>query len=233
MKPIIAITTDFERTPDDPRARGMLKIRANYADRVVEAGGVPILVPYMADADVIARTVHGWLIPGGDDIDARHFGEENHPAVKPIEDERYNAEAALYKAIPPEMPVLGICYGCQFLNVQAGGSLVQHLPDVTPVAHTEGSAQSYLLEADSRLAQIVGVAKVEGKSYHHQAVSRVGRGLRVVARHEDGTIEALESMERPWMFAVQWHPERTPEDEATQRLFRAFVEAARRYAESR
>lgn len=233
MKPIIAITTDFERTPDDPRARGMLKIRANYADRVVEAGGVPILVPYMADVEVIARTVHGWLIPGGDDIDARHFGEENHSAVTPIEDERYDAEAALYRAIPAEMPVLGICYGCQFLNVQAGGSLIQHLPDVTEVVHTKGPTQRYDLDPESRLADLVGTPVVEGKSYHHQAVNRVGQGLRVVGRHEDGTIEALESSERPWLFAVQWHPERTPEDEATQRLFRAFVDAARRYAESR
>lgn len=72
-------------------------------------------------------------------------------------------------------------------------------------------------------------SEVTGRSYHHQAVGRVGDGLRVVARHADGTVEALEATDRPWLIGVQWHPERTPEDAATQNLFREFVAAAARY----
>lgn len=234
MKPVIGITVECKHNPEDERSRGDFKLNWNYAEMVAEAGGIPLVIPPMADMKEVAPLLDGWLIPGGDDIDAARFGEENHPKVSLQDPARYESEAALWKEISPEMPVLGICYGCQFINVIRGGSLVQHLPDVVHhEAHSGGTLQTYSLEADSRTAQILGTSTPQGKSYHHQGVGRIGEGLRVTGSHEDGTVEALEATDRSWLIGVQWHPERTPNDDATKRLFTSFIEAAANFKKSK
>lgn len=130
--------------------------------------------------------------------------------------------------------MLGICYGCQVVNVLRGGSLDQHLPDgLGHDEHTGGTMQKYVVNVDSRLSQSTETAVIEGKSYHHQAVGRLGEGLWVTAKSEDGTVEAIEANDRPWLVGVQWHPERTPDDPATQRLFKRFVQAAAEYRATR
>lgn len=229
MSPIIGITVDSKQDPD-PRTRGTLSLNWNYAQAIADAGGIPVLIPPMADMKQIAQMIDGWLIPGGDDIDACRFGEENHPEVRLQDPARYDGESRLYAEVDSDLPVFGICYGCQFLNVERGGSLVQHLPDVVGhESHSGGTLQEYSIE-ESRLSDATGTTRIEGKSYHHQAVKSAGQGLRVVAKSDDGTIEAVEATDRPWMIGVQWHPERTLEDEATQRLFKDFIEAARAYS---
>jgi len=226
-KPIIGITTESTRDEDDPRTRGKIHLNWNYFSIVNRFGGVPIIIPPETDLDVVARLIDGWLIPGGLDLDAKHFFEVNHPAVKLQDPSRWELESALYAKIPEEMPVLGICYGCQFLNVVRRGSLEQHLPDRTGHDdHGRGSLQTYHVIQDSLLGQAAGVQAISGKSYHHQAVANVGKGLKVTARHEDGTVEAIEATDRPWEVAVQWHPERTPDDPATIGLFAEFIRQA-------
>lgn len=233
MKPFIGITVDVSRNPDDARTGGKLTLNWNYAEAVAEAGGVPLLIPPMADMSMLAAIIDGWLIPGGDDIDASRFGEENHPKVELQDPARYEGEAALLKHLDKDVPVLGICYGCQFLNVARGGSLIQHLPDVVEhELHTGGTLQEYDL-ADSQLKDIAGTKRMSGKSYHHQAIKELGDNLRIVARADDGTVEAIEAVDRPWLIGVQWHPERTLNDEATRRLFTSFVDEARAHAERR
>ncbi len=231
MKPIIGISVDCEKDPADERTRGKLTLNWNYAQAVSDAGGVPILIPPTADMEVVSSLIHGFLIPGGNDIDASRWGEANHPKAVLQDPTRYEAEAALLAILDKDVPVLGICYGAQFLNVNFGGTLVQHLPDVVGhETHAGGTLQEYELEPHSRLAEAMGGTKVQGKSYHHQAVGEPGENLRVVARNQDGTVEAVESTDRPWLIGVQWHPERTSADPATAKLFRDFVDAARRYA---
>ncbi len=233
-KPIIGITVECKSLPEDARTRGSFSLNWNYAQAISEAGGVPIVIPPTADPEAVAPLLDGWLIPGGNDIDAREFGEANHAMVELQDPARFALEKALLAQIDPNLPVFGICYGCQFLNVARGGTLEQHLPDrVGDDRHTGGTLADYCLEGDSRLAEIVGASAMKGKSYHHQAVARLGQGLRTSAAHTDGTIEAIEANDRPWMIGVQWHPERTLEDPATQRLFRAFVEAAAAYRAER
>lgn len=229
-KPIIGITVECRSDPGDARTRGNFSLNWNYAQAIAEAGGVPIVIPPTADPDAIASLIDGWLIPGGNDIDAAQFGEENHPEVELQDPARFAVEAALMQRVPPDLPVFGICYGCQFLNVIRGGSLEQHIPDRTGgTYHSGGTLDRNEVEIDSLLAQTAGSTQIEGKSYHHQAVARLGEGLKSVARHADGTIEAIEATDRPWMLGVQWHPERTLEDPATRNLFEGFVAAAATY----
>jgi putative glutamine amidotransferase len=229
MKPLIGITVNAKEDPAD-KGGGKLWLNWNYAQVIAASGGIPLLIPPQADMAELAQVLDGWLIPGGHDIDASHFGEENHPTVDPIEEERFQAESKLYQTLPTETPVLGICYGCQFINVQRGGKLIQHIPDHVGTEHEGGAPQQYRLKAGSKLQHIVGTEVASGKSYHHQAVGALGQGLTVVAEHEDGMVEAVEATDRPWMVGVQWHPERTFSDPESKNLFEAFIAAAKNYA---
>ncbi len=234
MKPLIGITVDALPDPNDNRTRGKLTLNWNYAQAVADAGGVPLLIPPQADTTAIAGLIDGLLIPGGNDIDASNWGETNHPSVTTIAPERFAVEQALYQAVPPALPILGICYCCQFINVMQGGSLIQHLPD--SVGHEDdqrGNLQRVSLDPCSQASEALGATVVTGESWHHQAIRDLGRDLRVVGKNQDGTVEAIESTSRPWMLGVQWHPERTSDSAETQRLFRQFVEAATEYRRSR
>lgn len=234
MKPIIGISADSSHDPEDARTFGKLELNWNYAQAVAAAGGVPLIIPPMADMKVVSALIDGWLIPGGDDIDACNFGQENHPEANLQDPARFAGEKALYQHVPKEMPVLGICYGCQMLNVVRGGDLIQHLPDVEgSVTHTGGVLQEYKVEPSSKFAGVIGTPGPAGKSYHHQAIDKTGKDLRVVARNEDSTIEAVEATDRPWLIGVQWHPERTLQNADSRSLFENFVAAAGRYAETK
>lgn len=233
-KPIIGITVECKSDPADVRTRGNFSLNWNYAQAIAEAGGVPIVIPPTADPATIADLIDGWLIPGGDDIDAAHFGETNHPKVELQDPARFAIEKEIFARIDPAMPVFGICYGCQFLNVARGGTLEQHLPDrVGGDHHTGGTLGPNAIAPESLLAAAAQTDRIVGKSYHHQAVGAVGEGLKAVAHHADGTIEAVEATDRPWMIGVQWHPERTLEDPATRRLFESFVAAAAQFRRQR
>lgn len=227
-KPIIGITVESKHDPSDERSLGSMALNWNYAKAIADAGGVPLVIPPHADASSVAPLLDGWLIPGGLDIDASRFGQANHPEVELQDPARFESEAALFEKTRSDMPILGICYGCQFINVVRGGTLHQHIPDILngETYHSGGTLAKYAIEPDSKLSEYAGTEQMSGKSYHHQAIDKVGRGLTVVATHEDGTIEAVEATDRPWMIGVQWHPERTLGDHATLRLFDAFVTAA-------
>lgn len=235
MKPLIGITVDVTFEPENARSRGALKLNYNYAEEVAKAGGNPILITPLTDIAQIAQLLDGWLIPGGADMDAAQFGEENHPTVELQDPKRFEMEDRLYQSIAHDLPVLGICYGCQFLNVKRGGSLIQHVPDrVGHDQHSGGTLQLYKIEEDSKLFASVGqLNKTTGASYHHQAVGRVGSHLQTSAFAEDGIIEAIEDPAHPFFIGVQWHPERTPNEEATRSLFSSFIQAAISYRKSK
>jgi len=171
------------------------------------------------------------LIPGGDDIDAAVYGEENHPQADLQDSRRFDFEAAFYPLLPPTMPILGICYGCQLVNVLRGGNLIQHLPDeLGHDEHHDGQWTRSHIDPASKLGRLTG-PEISGRCYHHQAIGRLGSDLVVTGRSEDGVIEAIEATDRPWLIAVQWHPERSRSLDPNDRLIREFVDAARRYAQ--
>jgi putative glutamine amidotransferase len=176
----------------------------------------------------------GLIFSGGGDIDPALYHSPGHPTVYLVDPERDTFELALAKAaLMIDIPILGICRGMQVLNVATGGDLVLHVPDRygdrllhrldhprRPIEHT------VQIEAGSRLAALVSAEDIDVVSWHHQAVQAIASDWQVVAHAADGLIEAMEHKQHPWMIAVQWHPELSPNDSVHQRLFQAFVTAA-------
>ncbi|MBV6459757.1 MAG: putative glutamine amidotransferase [Fimbriimonadaceae bacterium] len=235
MRPLIGITAIPTSDPADPRGGGNFSLYWNYPEAVAKAGGVPVILPCHADPATVMSLIDGWLIPGGIDMDASHYGEENHPACELQDPSRIAYERRLWEAMPTGLPVLGICYGAQFINVLHGGGLEQHIPDRKETAdHVSGAMQTYGVEPGSRLAHILGSDRAEGRSFHHQAIDhRIGSGLRAVAWHEDSTVEAIEGTGDRWIIGLQWHPERSMGSPTSDRIFDAFVVAAARYQEAK
>jgi putative glutamine amidotransferase len=220
-----------------------------YERAVKLVGGEAVRVGLNQTAEEIQKVMDacdGVLLPGSKaDVDPARFHAARSPHTAAADPQRDAVDDLLLEnAYRERKPVLGICYGLQSLNVYSAGSLIQHIPDFLPekarakVDHEAGSkvavAHSVNIEPGSRLAEIVngnshGPVVVPVNSSHHQAAERIGDGLRVVARcSEDGIIEALEGTAPDhFVLAVQWHPERSVDDDAASRaIFRAFVEAA-------
>jgi putative glutamine amidotransferase len=184
--------------------------------------------------DETLATVHGMLFPGGADLDPELYDQEPHDETFGVDVERDQAELTLLEeALARDMPVLAVCRGSQVLNVARGGDLQQHLPDVLGDErhkHTPGTFADHdvTIEEGTRLAALVG-ERTPVKSHHHQGFGRIGEGLRVAARAEDGTIEAVEDPELRFAVGVLWHPE-AGED---MKLFEELVRNAGIYRESR
>ena len=157
------------------------------------------------------------LLLTGDDVDPSCYGEHPSHDIGGVDTERDVAEIELaHQAVERALPVLGICRGCQVLNVALGGTLVQHLPDVTTQAHLLAEQRGVPVHEveiadDSLLRKLAGVRRLEVNRIHHQAVERPAPGLRPVAWAGDRTIEALELSGRP-VLGIQWRPENLLDD---------------------
>jgi putative glutamine amidotransferase len=187
------------------------------------------------EAVAVLGRFDGILLPGGGDVIPERYGapraEQTYGTI-PLRDE---FEFALCNAaLELSLPVLAICRGTQVLNVALGGTLAQHITDEFPGHGTPGveggqHVHEISINAGTRTGTAMGVARARCSCHHHQAVDRVGHGLTVTARGDDGIVEALELDGPTWVTAVQWHPEDTAADDpAQQGLFDAFVASARR-----
>jgi putative glutamine amidotransferase len=210
---------------------------AAYVEAVRRAGGVPLLLPPGEDhPERVLEVVDGLILAGGGDVDPAHYGGENHPTLYMVDPERDRFELRLARAaVDHRLPVLGICRGCQVLNVAWGGDLVPHLPeeDSAPVRHRlpprVPTDHSVRVDPASRLAAVLGQFELPVRSWHHQAVRRVAPGWRAVAWAPDGTVEAVEWQQEPWAVGVQWHPELTQDQAPHRRLFEELVRTAREH----
>ena len=231
MKPLIGITCRLAVQENGDR---WYYLQKEYSEAVAAAGGIPVQIPLLAGtpyAGDIARRLDAIVLSGSDsDIDPARYGAERHPKVTRVYHERDALDADLVRyARETRTPLLGICYGCQALNVEMGGSLVQHLE--TGFNHTDREARHPVaVEAGTVLARVGGAGEHRVNTSHHQALDRVASGLRIAARAHDGTIEAVETVETDrFLLAVQWHPERIwQESEISRRLFEELVQAAAR-----
>jgi len=214
-------------------------INQSYVRALTAAGCAPVLIPILDDEDrlrAIYERLDGIVFPGGADVAPEEYGEEPIDNVNIIESPRDRAELTLARwAFADDLPTLGICRGQQLLNVALGGTLYQDLrhQGVTTVEHSDadGRARTALLhrvrlDPGSRLAQLIDETSVEVNSLHHQAVKAIAPPLRVTGKSEDGVIESLESDERRFLIAVQWHPEEIDDLPWVQRLFAGFARAA-------
>lgn len=226
-RPLIGVTTYVERASWGHWDAEAALVPYDYVRAVERAGGRAVLVPPDDDGvDEVLDALDGLIFSGGNDLEPEGYGADAHPATVGTNPERDRGELALLKAaLDRDLPVLAICRGFQVLNVARGGDIVQHLPEV--VGHEEhrevvGEFSEHAVRVDpsSRIREVDGAVK----SHHHQALGRVGEGLREVAWADDGTVEGLEDPDKPFVVGVLWHPE-AGED---QRLFEQLVEAARR-----
>jgi len=244
MKPRIAIPLPNSKRPDY-----VLRALPQYERAVRAAGGEPVVIDVRGTNTEIAQAVKlcdGVLLPGSPaDVDPEKYGAQRHPKTASADPRRDNAdELLLQDAYNMRKPVFGICYGLQSLNVWRTGTLDQELPE--GINHEAGKTvprvHNVQLDPRSKLAAILRDAnalpgdelKVPVNSNHHQAPDVPGDGLRLVAWcPEDGVKEALEGAATDhFVLGVQWHPERTYEDDAASRaLFRAFVKAAAEWHE--
>lgn len=238
--PVIGLTTYLERAK-----QGVWDVRASflpeqYLEGVTASGGAAVLLPPQARPDAAVEVVldglDGLVLTGGLDVQPELYGAERHPLTDPARPDRDAWELALLRGARKRgMPVFGICRGLQLINVALGGTLHQHLPEAlgTERYRIGGGVfaeNTVLVEGGTRLAGLVGAGGLTVHSYHHQGVDRVGDGLVVTARTDDGLVQAFETPDASYLVAVQWHPE---ENSADRRLFAGLVAAASAYAESR
>ncbi len=242
MIPLIGLTTYVAdvRWSSWERRSGVLP--QSYFELTAAAGGRPLLLPPPSTApdgpetgaDEVVAVLDGLVLTGGGDVDPEAYGEEPVPEVSGVNDVRDASERALLAAaLRADLPVLAICRGCQILNVELGGTLHQHLPDVVGhMAHRTAPLVFGDVEvetvAGSKAADVFGPRPVVLCS-HHQAVAGLGRGLVQTAATDDGVIEAVELPDARFVLGVQWHPE----EQGDRRPFDALVRAAKEYAAGR
>ena len=247
-----AIMADMHQTFPVAQRRPVIGITGNYGDltcklgegyykQVVAAGGVPLIIPPVADAAVltsIMEKVDAVLLSGGADINPLYQGEDPIPQLGGINSERDLPELLLARmAFHRQLPMLGICRGIQTLAMALGGKVAQHIS--TNIKHSQDAdrsepTHSISIEKDSALYNIYSGNQsptLYVNSFHHQAVSEPGEHFRVVAKANDGVIEAIENAEFKPILGVQWHPECMGESGLP--LFRWLVDEAEKFQKAK
>ena len=207
-KPVIGLTGNYGELA--------CKLNEGYYKSIWRAGGVPVIIPPIADTDVLINTlehIDGLLLTGGADFNPLYAGEEPSPRLGGINAERDLPELLIAQlAYNRQIPMLGICRGIQTLAMALGGKVQQDISDVAQIRHSQDAdrsepTHSVTIEPDSTLFNIYNKEKLFVNSFHHQAVCDPGERFRVTARSADDIIEAIESREYKSIIGVQWHPE--------------------------
>jgi len=230
VKPLIGLTSYREQASWGVWNQPADLLPVMYADAIVRAGGVPVVLPPATDdpdaAAAVVRRLDGLVVSGGADVEPASYGEKPHEKTVIWRPDRDAWELALLtSAAAQNLPTLGVCRGMQVMAVAAGGTLDQHTPDLvgheehSPGADAFGDIEVSVAE-DSMLHTILGPA-VTVRCHHHQSV-RSHPGYAGSASAADGTLEAIEAEGTRFCLGVQWHPEAGRD----QRLFDALVRAA-------
>ena len=229
-QPLILLTAGLEPTQ---KQIPQLHLYQNYAEAVVQAGGLAVLVcsGQRESLAELSQRAQGLFLTGGEDLDPQRYGQKNTGLCSPPDLWRDSLEWSLcWQFVRQKKPVFGVCRGMQMINVFFGGTLTQDLQKDRGLAHPYHSIHSVECIEGSQLEQLFGASFLVN-SYHHQAVQTLGAGLISIAATQNGDIvEALEHKTLP-VLGVQWHPERMTGDQRMDRegpdmgcLFQRFVQ---------
>ena len=230
-RPIVAISVELLEAPYYEGNKRCQLFHA-YLDCIRDAGLTPMLLPPdSSDTElaILLKQVHGVLLTGGDDIDLTLInGPKPLNVCKPIPHAQQKGVFSLIEyATMNQMPLLGICLGMQMIGVYHGGELIQHLEQHKK--HSAGLPHNVKITKAGKLETIMGTRDFEVLSYHHQGLATLKSPIDVVGYATDGTIEAIEHTEHPFMVGVQWHPEKTPQSLSSKLLFNGFATAVKQY----
>ena len=232
MKPLIGVMGII----DDDKT---LTLGFTYVDCIEKSGGVPVVFPYVSNdetMDEFVRLCDGFCFSGGKDVEPNRYGERVKDGCGIIHKHRDELEFKVFKkALSAQKPILGICRGAQVVNVALGGSLYQDIPTECPsrIAHRQTQAKTEPSHAinvveNTPLHALTGKLRIDGNSFHHQAIQNLGNGLAVMATADDGIIEAIYSLRERYIRAYQWHPERLYAfGEDNKKIFDDFIENCR------
>jgi len=237
-KPLIGINSDLNDSGKGHLYRHpYLFVYTNYFDAITQAGGIPVLLPFLEDDDDVVEMISrldGLLLIGClGDIDPKIYQGQRAEAENLMPERRQNFDLKLIKRAMTDkkLPVLGICSGIQLLNVACGGSLHQDITDCgknskkhMQLERPQELVHPISVDPNSGLGRLLQVETLGVNSMHHQAIAEVAPGFKVVARADDGIIEAIEFEGDEFILGVQWHPERLPNETIHQRLFQRLVE---------
>jgi putative glutamine amidotransferase len=226
-RPLIGITSVYEPAKKDKAAETTAPFA--YARAVAENGGVPVVLPTIDDERVLQKyleVLDGLVLIGGDDIPPEVYGKQPHKTVQPLTKERYEFERKLIaRWLASGKPLLGVCLGMQFTNVVSGGTMIQDIPSEVGTKVNHRAYHSVAIEPTSTLAHLLGATEASVLSSHHQAVEKLGTGLKPVAHSEDGIVEALERTDGKFGLFVQWHPESMTDLAHRNAIYGALIQA--------
>ena len=212
-KPVIGLTSSFMIHEDTEK----VFLPHSYFDAIRRFGGIPLLIPVLADPDELQYLLDccdGLVLTGGDDIDPALYGETVLNETVVIAPERDRQERIVIDmALERNLPILGICRGIQIINVHFGGSLYQDIPSQIPSDVMHRMEKPYhrtnhlcIAQPGTPLHVLCGGVTFGVNSHHHQSVKALAPGFVSMGRSEDGMIEAIYNPSRPFLWAVQWHP---------------------------
>lgn len=227
-KPLIGITTAYDEK------RQVSEVDISYVEAVLRNGGIPLVLPPIDSEEAVdcyVQELDGLVLVGGRDIPPSMYGQTPHETTEVLPERRTRFDSTLIaRWMASGKPVLGVCLGMQFTNVVLGGSMIQDIPSLvgTDVNHKK-VYHRVTIAPDSTLARLLGAETAMVYSSHHQAVDRIGEGLRPVALADDGVVEALERTDGGLGLFVQWHPEAMMEKDPnhTNAIYGYLVQLAR------
>jgi putative glutamine amidotransferase len=232
QKPRIGITMRLELETN------RFYLGRDYSEALEALGAIPVNIPLIPNEEYIREIVSdldGILLPGSDtDVDPMRFGEEPHPKLGRVIFEKEETDLLVLKEVEKRnLPIFGICFGMQILNVYRGGNLIQDIPSQVEnhLKHQQGqplarNSHSIDVLENSKLSSLITKELVQVNSHHHQAIREVGKNLKATAWAKDGVIECIEDTdENKFIVGVQWHPELNWQtDDLSRKLFETFIE---------
>ncbi|WP_216828652.1 gamma-glutamyl-gamma-aminobutyrate hydrolase family protein [Alkalihalobacterium elongatum] len=227
QRPVIGITSTVEKHNN----LSSVHVHEKYIEAVLQAGGVPIVIP-IGPVEMVKDWVaicDGIILSSGEDVDPYHFGATPHPLLQKTYNKRDQLEIELVKKA--QKPILAICRGISILNVAFGGTLLQDIEASNQeaikhfqLAERPEATHQIKINEDSWLYDVLKVTNTRVNSMHHQAIDKIAANFKVVANATDGVIEAIEGVGASFMVGIQWHPEEMASNDPNMaELFKAFI----------